>query len=131
MVFEALFRQVMRVAIRQAKKNLRKWARLQLSIPVFVRTQDENSGNHADSLEFATAINISAGGALVAVRRSLPRLTPVLLEIPSARVGPSDCGFNSPRVIKAKTVWVSHLNDYHLMGLKFARPLHTDAGSSG
>jgi hypothetical protein len=113
------------------KKNERKWARLQLSIPVFVRTQDGNGGNQADSLEFATAINISAGGAMVAVRRSLPRLTPVLLEIPSARVGPADGSMNSPRVIKAKTVWVSHLDDYHLMGLKFARPLQTDERSSG
>jgi len=116
------------VATRPGKKNARKWARLQLSIPVFVRTTE---GNQPGSLEFATAINISAGGAMVAVRRSLPRLSQVLLEIPSARVGPADCGFNSPRVIKAKTVWVSHLTDYHLMGLKFARPLHTDAGSSG
>ena len=115
------------MAIRPSKKNERKWARLQLSIPVFVRTHDEN---RADSLEFATAINISAGGAMVAVRRSLPRLTPVLLEIPSARVGPVE-GSSSPRVIKAKTVWVSHLDDYHLMGLKFARPLHTDEGTAG
>ena len=116
------------MAIRPSKKNVRKWARLQLSIPVFVRTHDENQ---ADSLEFATAINISAGGAMVAVRRSLPRLTPVLLEIPSARVGPAGSNSSSPRVIKAKTVWVSHLDDYHLMGLKFARPLLTDEGSSG
>ena len=113
------------------KKNERKWARLQLAIPVFVRTQDGNDGNQTDSLEFATAINISAGGAMVAVRRSLPKSTPVSLEIPSARVGPTDGGLNSPRVIKAKTVWVSHLDDYHLMGLKFARPLQTDETSSG
>jgi hypothetical protein len=118
------------VSSRAGKKNVRKWARLQLSIPVFVRTQDGYEGSKAESLEFATAINISAGGAMVAVRRSLPKFTPVLLEIPSARVGPSDGGLNSPRLIKAKTVWVSHLNDYHLMGLKFARPLHTDAESS-
>ena len=113
----------MRVADRPNRKNVRKWARLQLPIPVFVRTQDDN---RADSLEFATAINISAGGALLAVRRSLPISTPVILEIPSAPIGPANCSPNSPRVIRAKTVWVSHRDDYHLMGLKFARPIQTD-----
>lgn len=114
------------MANRPTKKNVRKWSRLQLSIPVFVRTHDENQ---PDSLEFATAINISAGGALVAVRRSLPKSSEVSLEIPSAPIGLKEGTANSPQVIRAKTVWVSHLDDYHLMGLKFARPLHTDAGS--
>jgi PilZ domain len=105
------------------KKKMRKWTRLQLAIPVFVRTHDTNE---ADSLEFATAINISAGGALVAVRRSLPKSTAVSLEIPSAPIGAKNGMPNSPQVIRAKTVWVSHLDDYHLMGLKFARPLPTE-----
>jgi hypothetical protein len=110
------------------KKNARKWARLELPIPVFVRTRDENN---SDLLEFATAINISAGGALIAVRRSLPKSTSISLEIPSAPIGPAEGGPGFSRMIRAKTVWVSHLNDYHLMGLKFIRPLNTDkdAGS--
>jgi hypothetical protein len=29
--------------------------------------------------------------------------------------------------MQAKAVWVTHLDDYHLLGLKFARPLNTDA----
>jgi hypothetical protein len=29
--------------------------------------------------------------------------------------------------MRAKAVWISHLDDYHLLGLKFARPLGTDA----
>ena len=53
-----------------SQKQKRKWARLQLAIPVFVRTRD---GNGKESLEFATAVNISPGGALVVVRRSLPK----------------------------------------------------------
>ena len=31
--------------------------------------------------------------------------------------------------MQAKAVWVDHLDDYHLLGLKFARPLHTDAAA--
>jgi PilZ domain len=123
----AVFRQVVLVASRPIKKNARKWARLQLSIPVFVRTHEAND---TDSLEFATAINISAGGALVAVRRSLPKSAEVSLEIPSAPIGLEHGLPSSPRVIRAKTVWVSHLDDYHLMGLKFARPLNTDVSGS-
>ena len=108
------------------KKEQRKWARLRLAIPVFVRSRDENG---KESLEFATAVNISAGGALVVVRRSLPKSSPVSLEIPSAPIGPAHGIRSSSRAIRAKTVWVSHLNDYHLLGLKFGRPLSTDAAA--
>jgi hypothetical protein len=106
------------------KKEQRKWARLQLAIPVFIRTCE---GNGKDSLEFATAINISPGGALVAVRRSLPKSALVSLEIPSAPIGPANGLRTSSRIMQAKAVWVTHLDDYHLLGLKFVRPLSTDA----
>jgi hypothetical protein len=29
--------------------------------------------------------------------------------------------------MQAKAVWVTHFDDYHLLGLKFVRPLNTDA----
>jgi len=99
---------------------------LQLAIPVFVRTPDENG---RDSLEFATAINISPGGALVVVRRSLPISAPVSLEIPSAPIRPANGLPSAARVLRAKAVWVTHLDDYHLLGLKFLRPLSTDTAS--
>ncbi|MGD0793574.1 MAG: PilZ domain-containing protein [Terriglobales bacterium] len=108
-----------------SKKEERKWARLQLAVPVFVRTRDGGK----DSLEFATAINISPGGALVAVRRSLPISALVSLEIPSAPIGPANGLKTSTRVMQAKAVWVTHLDGYHLVGLKFARPLNTAAAA--
>jgi hypothetical protein len=108
------------------KTDARKWTRLRLAIPVFVRTRD---GSGKDSLEFATAINISAGGALIVVRRSLPKSALVSLEIPSAPIGPTSGLPTASRVIRAKTIWVSHLDDYHLLGLKFVRPLSTDGTS--
>jgi hypothetical protein len=104
----------------------RKWARLQLAIPVFVRSRDDNG---KDLLEFATAVNISAGGALVVVRRTLPKATMVSLEIPSAPLGPASGLPRSSRAMRAKTVWISHLDGYHLLGLKFTRPLSTDAAT--
>jgi len=42
-------------------KERRKWPRLSLAIPVFVRSRDERG---KDLLEFATALNVSAGGFL-------------------------------------------------------------------
>lgn len=106
------------------KKKERKWARLQLAIPVFIRTRD---GSGKDSLEFATAINISAGGALVVVRRCLPKSALVSVEIPSAPIGLTDGLKASTRTMEAKAVWIGHTDDYHLLGLKFTRPLNTDA----
>lgn len=104
-------------------KDRRKWARLELAIPVFIRSRDEQG---KESLEFATAVNISAGGTMVVVRRSLPKSGAVSLEIPSAPISPSHGLRRSSRALKAKTIWVAHLNDYHLLGLKFAHPLRTD-----
>jgi hypothetical protein len=114
------------VARSLSKKEERKWERLQLAIPVFIRARD---GSGKDSLEFATAINISPGGALVVVRRSLPKAAVVSLEIPSAPIGPVNGLKTSSRTMQAKAVWVTHLDDYHLLGLKFARPLTTDAAA--
>jgi len=111
-----------------SKKEERRWARLHLAIPVFVRSRDASD---QDSLEFATALNISAGGALVAVRRSLPHSAVVSLEIPSAPVEPTPGLKESSRVIRAKAVWVRHFDAYHLLGLKFAHPLRTDSADSG
>ncbi len=109
-----------------SKRKERKWARLQIAIPVFIRTRN---GIDKDSLEFATAINISPGGALVAVRHSLPKSALVSLEIPSAPIGPASGLKTSSQVMQAKAVWVTHLDDYHLLGLKFAQPLSTDAAA--
>jgi hypothetical protein len=98
----------------------RKWPRLPLAIPVFVRSRDEDG---KESLEFATALNISAGGALVAVRRSLPLSARVSLEIPSAPLVSGNSFPKASRTLRARTVRITHIDGYHLLGLKFFRPL--------
>jgi c-di-GMP-binding flagellar brake protein YcgR len=113
-----------RLSRNSPRREQRKWARLQLAIPVFVRSKD---GNGKEALEFATALNISAGGALVVVRRALSKSSSVSLEIPSAPIGLGRGVRQSSRTLRARTIWVTHLNDYHLLGLKFTRPLSTDA----
>jgi hypothetical protein len=91
-----------------------------LAIPVFVRSRDEKG---KEFLEFATALNISAGGALVAVRRSLPKAAQVLLEIPSAPLAATASLPRAARTLRARAVRVNHAEGYHLLGLKFSRPL--------
>jgi hypothetical protein len=105
---------------RRFEKERRKWTRLALAIPVFVRSRDEKG---KEFLEFATALNISAGGALVAVRRSLPPSAQVLLEIPSAPLAATASLPRAARTLRARTVRVTHAEGYHLVGLKFSRPL--------
>lgn len=102
----------------------REWVRLPLAIPVFVRSRDQSG---KDFLEFATAINISAGGTLVAVHRSLRPATQVSLEIPSAPLAASAPVPKSSRNLKAKIVRVTHAEGYHLLGMKFTQSLLSPA----
>jgi hypothetical protein len=98
----------------------RRWPRLPLSIPVFVRAHGEDG---KDFLEFATAVNVSAGGALVVVRRSLPPAARVLLEVPTPPSPALAPGPKSSRVLRARILRVTHAEGFYLMGLKFLRPL--------
>jgi len=103
----------------------RRWPRLPLAIPVFVRSRAEAD---KEFLEFATALNVSAGGMLVAVRRSIPASAQVLLEIPSA---PLAALADLPRVarnLRAKVLRMQHGEGYNLVGLKFSRPLLSSQG---
>jgi c-di-GMP-binding flagellar brake protein YcgR len=110
----------MRLKRRTEEAERRKWPRLPLAIPIFVRSRDEDD---RELLEFATALNISAGGALVAVRRSLPLSAQVLLEIPSAPLVLGNSFPKASRILRARTVRVTHVDGYHLLGLKFSHPL--------
>lgn len=91
-----------------------------LAIPVFVRSRDHGG---KDFLEFATALNVSAGGALVAVHRALRLAAQVSLEIPSAPLAATAPVPKSAKNLRAKIVRVIHGEGYHLLGLKFQHPL--------
>ena len=105
---------------RSPETETRKWPRLPLAIPIFVRSRDDDG---KELLEFATALNISAGGALVAVRRSLPLSAQVLLEIPSAPLVSGNSFPKACRILRARTVRATYVDGYHLLGLKFSHPL--------
>ena len=106
----------------------RKWERLPLAIPVFVRGLDPNGRQFVD---FATALDISVGGALLAIHRVLPRGSKIMIEIPSA---PVTSHSKVPRATRqrmyAKAVRVSEGENCKIMGLQFQKPLmmgHTPA----
>jgi PilZ domain len=98
----------------------RKWARLPLAIPVFVRSRDAKG---KEFLEFATALNVSAGGMLIAIRRVLPPIAQLRLEIPSAPVTAMAPLPQAARTLHAKTLRTSSAEGYYLLGIKFSRPL--------
>jgi hypothetical protein len=101
---------------------------LPLAIPVFVRSKDSNG---KEWLEFATALNVSAGGMLVAVRRVPPAAARLSLEIPSAPLTRLASIPRASRNLRAKTLRSSHSEGYHLLGLKFTRPLVSEVSQDG
>jgi hypothetical protein len=76
-----------------------------------------------DFLEFATALNISAGGVLLAARRNVPKAAILSLEIPVAPTPPIASFSQSIRLLKARLVRLTHGDKYNLLGLKFLRPI--------
>lgn len=108
--------------MRQARATVerRQWSRLPLAIPVFVRSRDRKG---REFLEFATSLNVSAGGMLVAIRRILPEVANLRLEIPSAPVASMNSLPRSARSLRAKTLRTTPADGYYLIGLKFDRPL--------
>ena len=105
---------------RQQDTERRRWGRLPVSIPVFMRGVDERG---KEFLEFATALNISAGGALLASRRYLAPSAKISLEIPCAPLPPVAVLPDSVRTLQARLVRVTPSDRFHLLGLKFSKPL--------
>jgi hypothetical protein len=102
---------------------------LPLAIPVFVRGLDPHGKQFVD---FATALDISVGGALLAIHRALPEGSKIMLEIPTAPTHQNNhSNPKVPRAIRqnfyAKAVRVTNNDTCHLLGLKFQKPLKTTA----
>jgi PilZ domain len=112
---------------RQLQLERRQFSRLPLAIPVFVRSKDENG---KEMLEFANALNVSAGGALIALRRVLPPSSRVSLEIPSAPLGFASTLPKMTRKFSARALRASYSDGYHLVALKFGRPICEPDGSA-
>lgn len=97
----------------------RGWDRLPISIPFFVRGTKPGG---EDFLEFATALNLSAGGLLLATRRYLDPGTLISLEVPVALVNKSQLP-KSISQLHAKVLRCTPDRQYFLLGLEFEVPL--------
>jgi hypothetical protein len=78
-------------------------------------------------VDFATALDISVGGALLAIHRALPEGSKIMLEIPSAPTHQNHPNSKVPRAVRqnfyAKAVRVTNNDTVHLLGLQFQKPL--------
>jgi len=104
----------------------RRWNRLPIAIPLFVRGTNPNGKAF---LEFGTALNLSAGGVLLATRRDLDCGSKVSLELP-----PSIGHTQIPRAetqFHAKVLRSLPTRRYFLSGLQFDHPLLSDISHSG
>lgn len=97
----------------------RGWDRLPISIPFFVRGKNSEG---EEFLEFATALNLSAGGVLLATRRYLDPGTEISLEIPVALVNKAQLP-RSVSLLHATVLRCTADRQYFLLGLQFHEPL--------
>lgn len=104
----------------------RHWERIPVTIPLFVRAVAD--GRRV--LEFANVLNISAGGALLAVRSYVRHPTKVSLEIPAAPVAETAALPASARLIEARVLRVQSAERSFLWAVRFTRPLAAAARRS-
>jgi len=106
-------------------KDRRQWHRLALAVPMFVRGTDEEGRSFT---ELAVAINISCGGALVALRHPVTMPGSLSLEVPRPPI-PDLSKLTSSAVnsIDAEIVRNERRNGSQLLGLRFANPLSVES----
>ena len=98
----------------------RRWQRLPIPVPIFIRGVDERGKGF---LEFSTALDISVGGALVVTRRDLASSSKISLQIPMPPFPKLVSSQFILRKIKVRVVQVRNAEGYYLSGLAFSRPL--------
>jgi hypothetical protein len=104
--------------VSEIKHKSRRWQRIPLAFPVFVHGTDQDGRN---TLEFGTAINVSAGGLLVALKR-VPAGKDVVIEMP---VSPGFYAEAPPsfRMLES-TIVRTQLGEHHTyVGMQFKTPL--------
>jgi len=97
----------------------RRRSRLTVAIPMFVRGTDQHGKPFVD---FATALNISAGGALLVLKRRLQPEEQVSLEIPVGLL-PQKMLTKLVQQIQARTVRVEPDEKAFVVGVQFVNPL--------
>ena len=102
-----------------ALEERRRSSRLTVAIPMFVRGTDQDGKHFVD---FATALNISAGGALLVLKRRLQPEEQVFLEIPVGLL-PQTLVTKVVQQIQARTLRVEPAERSFVVGVQFVNPL--------
>ena len=97
----------------------RRWPRLTFAIPVFVKGADER-GN--EILEFATILNVSAGGVLFTSSKSFRRKSLIFLEIPVGTSG-METTDSAQRKFQARVLRIIYMDGWHRCAARFKSPL--------
>ncbi|MGH9351848.1 MAG: PilZ domain-containing protein [Terriglobia bacterium] len=113
-------RQGVAVQQRRRTKERRLSQRLPLAVPIFARGHDELG---KEFLEFTTTLNISASGALLAMRRYLAPDTSITLEIPAAPLPRLSLRPRMVRTLQAQVVRVIRSEPSYLWALSFSHPI--------
>ena len=106
-----------------AKADRRACVRLPISVPFFVRG---NKHNAEEFLEFATALNVSATGALIATRRYIDPGTKLTLEIPIALANKAQLP-RSVSLLHATVLRCTPERQCFLLAVRFQEPLVTES----
>ena len=109
-------------------RTRRRWDRLPLAIPIFVRGIDARGNTF---MEFTSAFNINRGGMLLACAKPLPPSDILDLEIPFAKVPWPPAEDQFVRCLKARIVYAVPATGCQLYGLEFTHPLPAPAGDDG
>ncbi len=98
----------------------RRWERLPIAIPVFVRGSDETGRKF---VEFATAANINAGGMLLVTKHPMPAGLVVTLEIPTPTPFFQAPSHTTHGALSATVLYENYSEGFHLCGMAFTEPL--------
>jgi PilZ domain-containing protein len=100
--------------------------RLPISIPFFMRGR-KSTGE--EFLDFSTALNVSAGGVMLATKRYLEPSTEISLEMPTALVNKAQLP-HSDSPLHATVLRCTPERKYFLLALKFEKPLIATSSES-
>ena len=103
-----------------ASADRRRWPRMRLQIPVFVRGLDAYG---EEFLDLTKTTDISAVGACLASPRLLRPNQFVSLRIPAPSPSSSGLVPESTEPIAARVIRGQPLGDLHMVGVEFVKPL--------
>jgi hypothetical protein len=99
-----------------------------LAIPLFVKGEDVHGRAFT---ELTVAVDISAGGALVALQNCVSVSGRLAVEVPRPPI-PTDVQFPvAPLKMEAKVLRTSTQNSYQIVALQFAKPITSVKGATG